>query len=111
MSAGYVILVIKKNEKYHEQAVSTDVAHGKSGHFIPFIIMEWTGVQLMPEYKDCVEWLYDGGYKPYHWVTFKEFTKEEMLIYHPFWPNWRKDHKFHDVIWLHSKTDPKQLKP
>ena len=108
MSAGYVIWVFKKTVKYHEQAVSTDVAHGKSGHFIPFIIMEWIGVQSMPEYADCVEWLYDGGYKPYHWVTFKEFTKKELLTLNPFW---KKENKVHDVIWLHSKADPKQLKP
>ena len=101
MSAGYVIWVFKKTVKYHEQAVSKDVAHGKSGHFIPFIVMEWTRLQTMPEFKDCVEWLYDAGYKPHHWITFEELAKEEL--HHEDW--------FHDVIWLHRKADPKQLKP
>ena len=90
------------------KAVTSDVAHGKSGHFIPFIIMEWTMLQVMPEYQDCIAWLYDGGYQPHHWVSFKQLTKEELLQVTPFW---KKGNKVHDVIWLHNKANPKELKP
>jgi len=95
-------------ESFECRAVTSDVAHGKSGHFIPFIIMEWTMLQVMPEYQDCIAWLYDGGYKPHHWVTFKQLTKEELMKVPPFW---KKGNKVHDVIWLHSKANPKELKP
>jgi len=95
-------------ESFECRAVTSDVAHGKSGHFIPFIIMEWTMLQVMPEYQDCIAWLYDGGYQPHHWVSFKQLTKEELLQVTPFW---KKGNKVHDVIWLHNKANPKELKP
>eukprot|EP00092_Neocalanus_flemingeri_P071809 GFUD01088285.1.p1 GENE.GFUD01088285.1~~GFUD01088285.1.p1 ORF type:complete len:343 (+),score=100.10 GFUD01088285.1:19-1047(+) len=94
-------------ESFECRAVSTEVAHGKSGHLIPFIIMEWILLQGMPEYGDCVDWLLDGGYKPYHWVSFTEFTKEEVLALNPWW----KGPVVHDLIWLHNTADPALLKP
>ena len=95
------------------QAVSTEVAHGKSGHLIPFIIMEWTMLPGMPEYKECVDWLIDGGYMPYNMVKYTQFTKEEVLAI----PNANHKHydtgknEYHDIIWLHSTADSEQLKP
>ena len=87
--------------------MTTDVAHGASGHFIPFIMMEWTMVPGMPEYADCVDWLLDGGYKPHHWQSWKEYTKDQVLA---LTPRWNPTNKVHDLIWLHYKADRAQLK-
>eukprot|EP00092_Neocalanus_flemingeri_P057974 GFUD01069007.1.p1 GENE.GFUD01069007.1~~GFUD01069007.1.p1 ORF type:complete len:358 (-),score=107.51 GFUD01069007.1:27-1100(-) len=100
-------------ESWECRVVSTEVAHGESGHFIPFIIMEWTMLPGMPEYAECVGWLIDGGYKPYHMVRYTEFTMEEVLAipnanHHHFDTG---DNEYHDIIWLHYLADPVQLKP
>ena len=90
--------------------MTSDVVGGKSGHFIPFIIMEWTMLQVMPEYKACIGWLFNAGYKPHHWISYKLLTKEELLKLNPFWIRGNKE-KVHDIIWLHSKASSKELKP
>jgi hypothetical protein len=90
------------------QAVSREVAGGQSGHQIPFIIMEWTMLQVMPEYAACVDWLLDGGYTPHHWLSYAEYTREQVLAFNPWWQG---PPKVHDIIWLHSTADPGLLKP
>jgi len=91
-------------ESFECRAVTSDVAHGASGHYIPFIIMEWFLVMAMPEYTDCIDWLYDGGYNPYHFETWADLTKEQVLTFSI--GNW-----IHDIIWLHNTTNPNNLKP
>ena len=90
------------------QAVSKEVAGGESGHLIPFIIMEWTMLQVMPEYAACVDWLLDGGYTPHHWLSYAQYTREQVLAFKPWWQG---APGVHDLIWLHSTADPALLKP
>ena len=110
-SSSYLIMIVLL--PVCVQAVSTEVAHGKSGHLIPFIIMEWTMLPGVPEYAECVEWLFDGGYKPHHMVKYTEFNKEEVMAI----PNANHLHydtgenNYHDIIWLYKNVDPAKLKP
>ena len=90
--------------KVDTQAVTSEVVHGESGHFIPFIIMEWTFVRSMPEFAACVDWMYDAGYSPHHWITYKLISKEDVRRV-------KGGPHFHDVIWLHKTADPSKLKP
>jgi len=94
------------------KAVTTEVAHGESGHYIPFIVIEWTMLPEAPHYAECVGWLFDGGYKPYHMVNYTEFTKKEVLgIRKNNHKHYEMGNEYHDIIWLHNTTDPMELKP
>jgi len=95
-------------ESFECRAVSSEVAHGKSGHKIPFIIIEWTMLQVMPEYTSCVEWLFDGGYLPYRFDMTAPLTRVEVLALQPWWAG---EPFAHDLIWLHKSADPEVLKP
>ena len=111
LSAGYahrVISVLSYSCIIIIQAVSREVAGGQSGHLIPFIIMEWTMLQVMPEYAACVDWLLDVGYTPHHWLSYVEYTREQVLAFKPWWQG---APGVHDLIWLHSTADPALLKP
>ena len=69
--------------------------------------MEWTIVRAMPEFKACVDWMYDAGYSPHHWVTYRPIRKED--VQRPKGHGLGGPH-FHDVIWLHKTADPTKLK-
>ena len=99
---GYTLMILI-------QAVSREVAGGQSGHLIPFIIMEWTLLQVMPEYAACVDWLLDGGYTPHHHASpYDEYTREEVLAFKPWYAG---APGVHDLIWLHRTADPALLNP
>ena len=105
------ILKSLKKLQLFVQAVSTEVAHGQSGHYIPFIVMEFTNLPLVPNYKACIDWLFDGGYKPYHMVNYTEFPKKEVLAIKKNDAHYEMGNQYHDIIWLHNTTDPMELKP
>jgi len=93
-------------ESFECRAVTRDVAMGKSGHFIPVIMMEWTLLQEQPEYSSCVGWLFEAGYTPYNIEQFAKLSKEEVLKF----TSWYGGGPFtHDLIWIHSKANPDVL--
>jgi len=94
-------------ESFECRAVSREVA-AQRRVFIPFIIMEWTKLPVMPEYAACVDWLLASGYKPHHWESFAEYSRKQVLAAKPFW---KKGKHIHDLIWLQNSADPKLLKP
>jgi len=99
-------------ESFECRAVTRDVAMGNSGHFIPVIMMEWTLLQEHSEYSSCIGWLFEGGYTPYNIEQFTKLSKDEALRLQP-WYNapWDNGTPFtHDLIWIHNKADPEQLK-
>lgn len=96
-------------EAFECRAVSREVASGKSGHQIPFIIMEWTLLQEMPEYTACVDWLLEGGYTPHGPdAPYPVYTREEVKELRPWYAG---APGVHDLIWLHSTADPALLAP
>jgi len=92
-------------ESFECRAVSREVAQQKKV-LIPFIIMEWTMLQVMPEYTACVDWLLGSGYKPHHWQSFKEYTREQVLELKPWWQG---APQVHDLVWLHNSADPNKI--
>jgi len=92
-------------ESFECRAVSKEVAQQKKV-LIPFIIMEWTLLQVMPEYTACVDWLLAGGYKPHHWMSFEEYTREQVLELKAWYQG---EPQVHDLVWLHKSADPNKI--